>query len=566
MNGLEFYASVRLMKNLYQDKSLTEYGLQQIMQSSEPFLKQTLQLASLICDTPVAYISILGDKYQYVIHQIGSDFELMLKEQSICQHTVKQEGILVIPDTKKDIRTNSLQITQETVGFYAGVPLIDEDDKAIGAFCVTDATPRNIDDKQKEVLDILAKQVVSYLTLRKSAVQTVSPQEYKNGDLSYSLIGLFDKLRGLHREVKEKNESLELSNKLIQEKIHELTSILHTFPGSVARVSKDYIYEFANQRYFDWAGLEPEQVQGMHVRDLIGDASFQKLKPIYDKVLKGEHIVHEGIFDFKNVKKILRVNYFPVYNLQKVEAIYVFTEDLTSIRSYQSQLENSNKNLESFAYMVSHDIKSPLRTIRSFGTLLQKDLNERAIAYPKEYLDIIVDASLQLNTLTTDLLDFAKINQGKKEEKSLKLLSILETVQLNLHDLIADKHAQIRYQLSDETIKGQRTDFILLFQNLISNAIKYSKKEVPPIIEITLDKTEEGYKCTVKDNGLGIPSDKQEEIFEPFKRIDGDDRAEGTGIGLATCQKIIKKYNSVITLTSEVDRGSSFSFVLPFGN
>lgn len=179
-------------------------------------------------------------------------------------------------------------------------------------------------------------------------------------------------------------------------------------------------------------------------------------------------------------------------------------------------------------------------------------------------MDFVIKAGIQLTTLTSDLLDFAKISHDNKEWEKIRINGVLEVVQLNLFELIKKENAKILFSIDEEVVYGHRSDFILLFQNLIANAIKYRREDESPIIQIQAKP--EGYKMdfSIQDNGCGIPVDKLDEIFVPFKRLYNENRQiEGSGIGLSTCQKIIEKYDSVITVKSEVGKGSSFSFSLP---
>ncbi len=550
------------------DQLLQQYGLLKQAYSPEPFFEQTLLLASKICETPVAYISIIGDKSQYIISQYGSQFETMNKEDSICQHTIKKDEILVINDTQTDERTKSLDVTkgENRVAFYAGFPLIDAANNKLGAFCVTDTKPRAINDAQKEMLEILSKQVVSFLSLRKSVVDVIVKQGgtiQANPNTTDQIIKEID---GLNDQLNKDNFRLSVTNKVIKNKNRDLLNLTNAFPGSVAKVNRDYCYVFNNHKYEEWTGLKQYEIEGSPIIDIIGANVFNKLKPLYDRVFLGEKIITEGFFNFNKARRFLRVNYLPSYKGEEIDGALVFTEDLTEIKSYQSQLESANENLENFAHMVSHDIASPLRSIASFGYLLKRDLDKNNADYNTEYLDFIIKGAKQVNTLTTDLLAFAKAKQNNTLKTNVPVKDLLEVVQLNLFECIREGQVIINHNITDEVVHGHRSDFILLFQNFISNSIKYRRQEVSPKVDIVLSPKREVIEFNINDNGLGIPPEKQEEIFEPFKRLPEYHHIEGSGIGLATCKTIIEKYNSTITLDSKVGAGSSFSFALPIGN
>ncbi len=548
------------------DQLLRAYGLYENTYSPEPFFAQTLLLASKICDTPVAYISIIGDKQQYILSQYGAQLKTMDKKNSICQYTIEGEDVLIIPDTTKDVRTQSLEIVHDAkqpIGFYAGYPLIDEQNNKLGAFCITDKKKREISEQQAEMLKILSKQVVAFLSIRRGIVESLQKQGKEEVVSPNTTTTLFAKIDELNEELTEKNKILAITMETVEGQKKELLHMTNMFPGSIAKINTNYQYIFNNKKYEEWTGLKREDIYLKPVKDIIGEEKFLKLKPLYDRVFLGETIHTEGIFQFDKAKRYLRVAYFPAARGSKIEGAYVFAEDLTEIKSYQSQLESSNENLQSFAQVVSHDIKSPLRLIVNFGNLMKVDLEGKNAEYNDEYLAYIINAGQQLTDLTSDLLNFAKVGHSNDEKQAIAIKQLLDTIQLNLFEIIKSENALIEYEVNDETIYGYYTDFLLLFQNFLSNAIKYRRAEVDPIINLEINKKENKFEFKIKDNGRGIPADKYELIFQPFKRLAGNKGIEGTGIGLATCKKILEKYDATIEINSELGVGTCFSFVLP---
>lgn len=548
------------MKHLNQKSLLERYDQYEFKNSEDPFLKKTLTLASTICNTDVAYISLLDENYQYTICQKGSSVESKSNvEDSICQYTIKQNDILVINDTRKDPRTQHLRRTigDKGVGFYAGVPLLDDDKKPIGAFCVTNQESKILSNSQKESLKILGEQASSFLRLKKFITDVVLSDESEPRIIPKTISKSISQVFHLGTQIHKPSSEVKYADS-------ELKQVSDLFPGLVAKIDKNHNYVFANNKYQEVTGIKPEDLVGKPVEAVVGVEKFKSLLPYYDRVFQGEKIVYEGFFFFNNQKKYLRITYTPIYsNNGSVEEAYVFTEDFTDVKSNQSQLENSNKNLENFAHVVSHDIKAPLRTIYSFADLLRRDLDSKNIEYKKKYLSFIEDGAKNLTELTTDLLDFAKVKQASVVNEVVSIQELLNTVELNLYTIIAEKNASISYPDTDYNIVGQKTDFLLLFQNLISNAIKYSKTDVTPEVQIEFTEKGDSLEFAVIDNGTGIPDKYQSDVFLPFKRVSSNSKAKGTGIGLATCAHIVSKYQSEIDLNSKVDIGSVFTFSLP---
>ncbi len=240
-------------------------------------------------------------------------------------------------------------------------------------------------------------------------------------------------------------------------------------------------------------------------------------------------------------------------------------ENIVSTRTNElmdtnEQLKISNKKLKSFAHIASHDLKAPLRIINSFAQLLERKYEKILDKEGKEYLNFITSNSVKMSDLISDILSTSKLaHENKKTIISVDLNEVVKNVLDNLRTDISEKNAQIHYKTLPK-IKGYRNEFLQLIQNLVSNSIKYSRQNIPPLIKITGRKTSDGYCLTIKDNGKGISDQAMNEIFTEFNRGDAKDD-QGHGIGLATCQRIIAEYNGSMTVQSDVNQGSTFTCI-----
>lgn len=237
------------------------------------------------------------------------------------------------------------------------------------------------------------------------------------------------------------------------------------------------------------------------------------------------------------------------------------------ITNQKKELEKINSELSNFAHVVAHDVKAPLRTIKSFSQMIERKLgscNDDSIG---EYFNYIKSAVDNLNDLINDLLSFSEIDRkGEQNFVPLSLHVILENVLINLADNITSTNTQIELPKEDITIYGHKSHLISLFQNLISNGIKYQNDNSTPIIKIDAITQEDACLISVRDNGIGISEEYFEKIFKPFKRLHDKQKYQGSGIGLATCKKILNQMNSDLEVESEVNKGSVFSFQLPIKN
>ena len=225
------------------------------------------------------------------------------------------------------------------------------------------------------------------------------------------------------------------------------------------------------------------------------------------------------------------------------------------------ELLNSNRALERFSYVSSHDLKEPLRTIGSFSTLLKRRYFNLLDEDGRDYVDFIVKGVDQMYSLLDDLLEYSKIIHNKDIPRNVvNLNTVLESVQESLSHSIKEKNVTFQVD-SLPLITTNQTQMHQLFQNLINNAIKFNDKE-NPAINIQFEKEDNSYLFAVKDNGIGIKEEYQNKIFGVFQRLSKGEYP-GTGIGLAICQKIVEQHKGKIWVESEEGKGSAFYFRFP---
>ncbi|HTI09890.1 MAG TPA: ATP-binding protein [Puia sp.] len=230
------------------------------------------------------------------------------------------------------------------------------------------------------------------------------------------------------------------------------------------------------------------------------------------------------------------------------------------VRIRTTEIESKNKELEQFAYVASHDLQEPLRTISGFVELLQKQYRGKFDANADKLLDYISQASDRMKILIKDLLDYSRIGR-EKEIRQVDCNNLLAEVLADLDQIIKESGATVRTERLP-VLHAYPTELKLLFQNLITNSIKFHKPGLAPAVAIGSEKENGHWKFTVRDNGIGIDRQFTERIFIIFQRLHNRTQYEGSGIGLAHCKKIAELHGGHIWVESEPGEGSRFFFTI----
>ena len=237
-------------------------------------------------------------------------------------------------------------------------------------------------------------------------------------------------------------------------------------------------------------------------------------------------------------------------------------QQANQLRQQEQTLKEMNKDLEQFAYVASHDLKEPLRTIGSFTKLIEQELDRTDNANTNEYIEFVKDGVERMKNLITSLLNDIKYKQ--KEDKTVNLNDVILMVVNNLSASTKERNATINYGKLP-TVKGSPTAYVQLFQNLISNSLKFQKTDVPPNINIVHTGINGHHHIKISDNGIGIPKEHLPNVFELFNQGETEESHCGQGIGLSTCKRIVNHFGGDISVDSEVDKGTVFTIKLPIG-
>jgi nitrogen-specific signal transduction histidine kinase len=302
-------------------------------------------------------------------------------------------------------------------------------------------------------------------------------------------------------------------------------------------------------------GRSINNVRGMRISEIFNPELFaNSLEKTREMWREGKPISDVFHSNLKN-RYYLRT-YLPVAK----DHIIVTSFDITNQKELEVDLMRSNTDLQQFAYVASHDLKEPLRMVTSYLFLLDKVNRENWNDASKEYMHFASDGAMRMQAMIDDLLAYARV---ATDSKSFTLVNIDEVLKVALNDLkvsIEENRASITFGKLP-SLMADRSQMVILLENLVGNAIKYRGQAAP---KIRIDATEHGIEWifSVQDNGIGIDPRYQEKLFQIFQRLHNQDEYKGTGIGLAIAKRIVERHGGRIWFESEEGKGATFFFTI----
>ena len=481
--------------------------------------------------------------------------------------------------------------------FYSRFGFTGNDGVATGSFWLTQIHPDEREQVNQSILQ----------AIHEGSKEWTARFRFQKADGSYAIIldkgtvltdgnGTPYRMVGAMIDITE----TERASQLLQEKNHELQALFEEFkfvtdfmPQMVWATRPDGYHDFYNKQWYDYTGLSFEQTKDKGWSLVLHPDDYERTWKIWQHSLQTGEVYqieyrmrrYDGQYRWFLARalpmrdeegKILK--WFgtctDIHDQKMASDILEqkVRERTAELQKANAELEASNTELLQFASVASHDLKEPLRKIHMFGNLIKdRYLPENEAA--AEYMQRIITSSARMTRLINDLLDFTRLSVNSEfEETDLNL--VVEEVLSDLEIAIKEKDAVIEVERlpQAEVIPGQMRQVL---QNIVSNALKFSKKDCRPHIRITSEMVEEldvaakpspqgkYLRLTIADNGIGFDNQYAEKIFTIFQRLHSREKFEGTGIGLAITKKIIERHNGVITAESQEGDGTRFILVLP---
>jgi light-regulated signal transduction histidine kinase (bacteriophytochrome) len=233
-----------------------------------------------------------------------------------------------------------------------------------------------------------------------------------------------------------------------------------------------------------------------------------------------------------------------------------------ALRRTAAELDRSNKDLEQFAYVASHDLQEPLRMVSGYLQLLGDRYKSRLDEKADTYIAFAVDGAQRMSTLINDLLAYSRVQTRGDVLQPTSSQDAFDLALRNLHSAIEQSGATIAHDLLP-VIRADRTQLVQLFQNLVGNAVKYRSPDRPPQVRVSVREEDGHWLFSVADNGIGFEQQYERKLFLIFQRLHARGQYAGTGIGLAICKRIVERHGGRIWATGEPEKGATFFFTIP---
>lgn len=476
-------------------------------------------------------------------------------------------GLFITDENFNIIRTN--KAFREMLGY--------EENEIIGKHIGFSTAPEYIDECCSR-LDKLVRGEESECNMQKAYIRKDKTLFYAH---NYLRKLVHDEEQGTEYivSVHDMNDHVHAQNAL-QKSEEKYRDIFENVTEAILTLDAETNIVQANKAAYELMGRSPEEE--IKIKDIVHKPDKEKSDKYFKKlVTDGSYTGYQGrIYNPLTGVRYIEVNSSGIFDKNgKLIGSRDIIRDITAQKKQEEELQNkmqelneknielqkyikSNMQLENFAHIASHDLKAPLRTIVSFSQLLERSIQSKMTETEAEYLNFITNSTQNLYVLVNDLLTYSKVNSSAKELELININVLLESLLAELRSNINEKKAIIYTDCPIHFIVADKVKIRQLFQNLIVNAIKFSKPSKPPVIYINAFEKENVWQFSVSDNGIGISKEYHEKVFMLFRKLNPVTEYQGSGIGLAVCKLIVEQHAGEIWIDSKPEEGTTFHFTI----
>ncbi|MFB6153359.1 MAG: histidine kinase N-terminal 7TM domain-containing protein [Halodesulfurarchaeum sp.] len=524
-----------------------------------------LELGRDRLDLPFGFLTKIDDDTQHIVDAVGSHELLQAGEsgpisEAYCRKTIQQTGLLGVRDAADEGWTSDPAYERFDLGCYLGGKIV-VNENLYGTLCFAGKAGRghSFTESEQAFVELLV-QWASYeleqyaLEGKLRDLQAVAGKLMEAGsieeigdiavDSAEEILGL--EITGIWRYDAEQDVLLPVTETA---GARELFGSSPRFePGSSLTWE---VFERGEMAVFE----DVSTVEGRHGEDT--DIRAEVIVPLGDQGVISTGSTSEREFSDTDI------GLFELF-ASTVSSAMLRAEREQALRDTRTELERSNEDLEQFAYVASHDLQEPLRTVSNYLELLERRYGDELDEDADDFIEFAVNGAERMREMIRALLEYSRVDTRGEPLTTTDMRTVYEKASQNLRVSIEESDATIT---ADELpmVKGDEHQLVQLLQNLLDNAVKYAG-DSEPRVHISAEQTDGQWVIAVEDNGIGMTAEETERVFQIFERLHGRESYSGTGIGLAMCRKIVDRHGGDIWLDSEQGEGSTFSFTLPAVN
>ena len=385
---------------------------------------------------------------------------------------------------------------------------------------------------------------------------SLSPLETEGGTLVSSAIRDITKRKFAEKHLAEMSRELSVKHQLLDSVVEGTSDLIYIR-------NLDHRFMLVNSASARMLGRRVDEVLGKSMRELLPNDTYDAVAESDDEIVRsGATCTLEELAEFDGVRRLFLTTKSPYRDAdRKIIGTIGISREITQRKRFEEQLAAANKELEAFAYSVAHDLRAPLRHIDGFSTMLGDHLSSALDDSAKYYLQSIHDSTKNMSQMVNDLLNLSRVSRKELNLQVVGLSSLIDEVLKELKAEVAGR--EIEWQIT--SLPFFECDPVLVkqvFANLLSNAVKFTRKSPHAVIRIDQIDVEGQTAIYVRDNGVGFSMKYADKLFGVFQRLHRQQDFEGTGVGLATIQRIVHKHGGKIWAEAELNKGATFYFTL----